>query len=190
MNANNINFVVVTLSNGTSKKINVDENGMVLVLGDGPYAGAFRVRLEEATEAELNAAEGEIETVPVSFEDRLHQANEELQSSQSYKDFEQAVKFLTELNADEFMELVLFAESHGNKFPKFCSELRDITNANDAWGSAWSKMLAPLNKEMRDLGHKLLDNCLMDDAEGYDLEMFYGFYEAVTTIARIQEVRK
>lgn len=185
MNAN-INSVVVTL-NGTNKKINVD-NGMILVLGDGPYAGAFRVRLEEATEAELNAAEGEIIEEPVvSFEDRLHQANEELQSSQSYKYFEKAVKFLTELNADEFMELVLFAESHGNKFPKFCSELRGIINANDAWGSAWSRMLAPLNKEMQDLGHKLLDNCLKEDSEGYDLEMFYAFYDSVSTIARIKE---
>jgi len=175
------------MSDGTTKTIDTND-GMVLILG-GRCAKAKSI--EECSMKEILSAKGEItEAQPEpSFEDKLHQANAELQSSQSYKDFEQAVEFLTRLNADEFMELVLFAEAHGNKFPKFCSELRNVINANDAWGSAWTKLLMPFNEETQALGHKLLDNCLKEDSEGYDLEMFYAFYDAAYQISRIKEVR-
>lgn len=70
MNAQNITEITIRMSDDTTtKRIPVDENGMILVIGSGPYAGAFRVKLEEATAAELEAAEGEIIEEPVPFDE-------------------------------------------------------------------------------------------------------------------------
>ena len=161
----NITEVKITMNDGNTKRVSVDDNGMILVIGSGPYAGAFRVKLEDATQAELEAADGIVDPVPVPFDEKLAKANEEIQSSTIHKDFEKAVKFLTELNADEFVELVLFAKEHGNRFPKFSAELRNVVNADDAYCSALIGLSRPCGEEVENAAFKLLADCI--DAEPY-----------------------
>lgn len=178
MNAN-INSVVVTLSDGTSKKIEV-KNGMILILmGNGPMDGAFWKKLEEATEVELNAAEGEIieEEQPVPFDEKLKAVNEELQNSPEYSYFNSAVEYLLDMAADEFLEVVRYAEEHGNRFPRFIGELKNVINANDAWGSAFTKLISVYNKDMQDKLHRLLGRCLGEDVDGCDEDMFLASWD-------------
>ena len=181
MNANNINSVVVTLSDGTTKRIEV-KNGMILILmGNGPMDGAFWTRLEDASDAELNAAAGEIiEEEAIPFDEKLAKANEELQQSQVYNDFEKAVEFLADLSADEFIELVHFSKDHANTFPKFCKELKNIVNADDAYCSALIALARPRGVEEK--AFALLDSCMNCREFPAAFEQFNKLWESLKTL--------
>ena len=180
MNANNITEITITMSDGTAKRINVN-NGMILVLmGSGPMDGAFWTKLEQATEAELEAAEGEIIEKPIHFDEKLAKANEELQQSQVYNDFEKAVEFMVDLSADEFVELVLFSKDHANTFPKFCKELRNVVNADDAYCSALISLARPFHVEEK--AFALLDSCMNCREFPAAFEQFNKLWESLKTL--------
>ena len=172
---NAITEITIRMEDGTTKTIDTND-GMVLILG-GRCAKAKSI--EECSMKEILSAKGEItEAQPEpSFEDKLAVANEELQQSSQYKDFEAAVDFLTDLNADEFLEIVRYAEKHNNRFPRFVNELRNIVNANDAWGSAYSRLISVYSKKMQDKLHRLLDNCLLEDPESSDEDLFGAVWD-------------
>jgi hypothetical protein len=161
MNAQ-INEVKITMNDGNVKRISVDDNGMILVIGSGPYAGAFRVKLEDATQAELEAADGIIEQEPIPFEDKLAAANEELQNSSEYSYFNSAVEFLIDHNAGEFLSFVAYAEAHNNRFSKLIPELKECVNADDCYCSAIIALARPRGKDIESFAFTLMNKCLAD----------------------------
>jgi hypothetical protein len=162
MNANNITEITIRMSDDTTKRIPV-ENGMILVLmGSGPMDGAFWTKLEQATEAELNAAEGEIIEEPIPFEDKLAAANEELQNSSEYSYFNSAVEFLIDHNAGEFLSFVAYAEAHNNRFSKLIPELKECVNADDCYCSAIIALARPRGKDIESFAFTLMNKCLAD----------------------------
>lgn len=45
--------------------------------------------------------------------------------------FDGVVKYLTEMDSEEFIALIYWAKTHGNKFPKCVDEIAEVKNAND-----------------------------------------------------------
>ena len=172
---NAITEITIRMEDGTTKTIDTND-GMVLILG-GRCAKAKSI--EECSMKEILSAKGEItEAQPKpSFEDKLAAANEEIQNSPEYSYFNSAVEYLLDMAADEFLEVVRYAEEHNNRFPRFIGELKNIINANDAWGSAFTKLISVYNKDMRDKLHRLLDRCVGEDVDGCDEDLFGAVWD-------------
>ena len=172
---NTITEITIRMEDGTTKTIDTND-GMVLILGRC-------TKTKDATECSvkelIDNAKGEIteaQSKP-SFEDKLRQANEKLQNSSEYSCFNSAVEYLLDMAADEFLEVVRYAEEHNNRFPKFIGELKNVINANDAWGSAFTKLISVYNKDMQDKLHRLLDRCLGEDVDGCDEDLFGAVWD-------------
>lgn len=175
MNAQNITNITITLSDNTTKTIDVANDGMVIILGRCAKAKA----IEECSMKEILSAKGEIteaQSKP-SFEDKLAAVNEEIHNSPEYSYFNSAVEYLLDMAADEFLEVVRYAEEHNNRFPRFIGELKNIINANDAWGSAFTKLISVYNKDMQDKLHRLLDRCVGEDVDGCDEDLFGAVWD-------------
>lgn len=164
----NITNITLTMNDGTVKNINVTDD-TVLVLGR-----CAKIKMVEDCSVKelLTNAKGEITTevkselAPIPFDEKLKAANEELQNSKETSYFNSAVDFLSGLSADEFLELVIFANEHGNRFPKFsAAEIRECVNADDAYCSALIGLSRPCGERVENAAFKLLADCI--DAEPY-----------------------
>lgn len=156
---NTISSVVVNFANGNSKIIEVNDDGTIMIYG---RTIKYKV-VDECSANELINAKGEIieAPTPVAFDEKLKKINDELKTSKPYNDFESAVQFLTELNADEFLELVKAVENNGNnKFPKFVSKLRNVVNADDAYCSALISLSRPKGNDIEAFAFTLMNKCL------------------------------
>lgn len=119
--ADNTTVVVI---NGKNIKV---ESGTILVLGAGSYAGAYRVKLDEASAAEISAAktidDNESDNVTETGEDADNDTNEKYRKGVNY-----LVNMIIE-NPSEFIKLS--AACVGNMYPKFLNPAIAGLNARD-----------------------------------------------------------
>lgn len=194
MNAN-INSVVVTLSNGTSKKIEV-KNGMVLILmGNGPMDGAFYKKLEDCSDADFNAAkevtaedftpkpwdfDGDVQPVQ-PIENNVNDESENDVAASEYKySFNAAVNFLAHCKGEDFLELVKYAKKHSNTFFHCVKEVANVVNADDAYCSALIQLARPLGAEVEHRAFQLFE--VAEESELCE-ENFLDFWKALQTIS-------
>lgn len=171
MNAN-ITEVKIAMGN-TTKRISVDENGMILVVcGSGPHAGAYRVKLEDATQVELEAAK--------EVEDTLSDAAEDNDDKYSVNNssFDNAVACLAYMRGEKFLELVRYARSHGNSFANSgVSQLEKVANADDAYCSAIIRLTRRLGEAVDKRAFKLFEQ-----AENGNVQDFLDLFGALQVI--------
>lgn len=169
-----IREVKITMEDGTTKRISVDENGMILVLcGSGPYSGAFRVKLEDATQAELAAAK-EVEGTTPDTETEDATADE-------YKvGFDEAVALLAYMRGEKFLELVRYARGHENSFAGAAGypQLERIVNADDCYCTAIIKLTRRLGDAVERRAFKLFEAAV----DGHEKEDFLDLFGALQII--------
>jgi hypothetical protein len=97
--------------------------------------------------------------------------------------FDDAVHFLKNVSAEDFIELVRYAKTHSNKFIGCVKELRGALNADDAYCSALIDLSRPLGEQVENRAFSLLDRAVEDEEslEG-SLEDFVEFFEALKVI--------
>ena len=120
--ADNTTVVVI---NG--RNIKVESDGTILVLGAGPYAGAYRVKLEDATAAEISAAktidDNESDNVTETGEDADNDTNEKYRNGINY------LVNMIQNNPDDFLNLS--AACIDSMYPKFLNPAIAGLNARD-----------------------------------------------------------
>ena len=200
MNAN-INSVVVTLSDGNTKKIEVKDGMVLILMGNGPMDGAFYKKLEDCSDADFNAAK-EAEVTAEDFTPKPWSAdfdgdaqpvqppieNNKVENTNfnpaAYKvdnnSFDKAVDFLAHCKGEDFLELVRYAKAHGNTFFRCVSEVADCVNADDAYCSALIQLARPLGAEVEHRAFQLFE--VAEESELCE-ENFLDFWKALQTIS-------
>lgn len=152
--------------NGNSKEIIVDIINGVEHLINNCGGGAMLTPVETANDVEKDCAIGP-NNIPAGWDYLSEFRNENVNENagsvtaadagidctteedhQSY--FYAAVEFLNQRTAEEFFELVSYARVHGNKFPSYVAELRDVINADDCYCTAVVDLLKPFGEEYED----------------------------------------
>lgn len=109
-------------------------------------------------------------------------ANEIAEADDKYtvdnSSFDKAVNFLANCSAEDFIELVKYAQKHGNTFCHCVSEVRDCVNADDAYCAALVQLTRPFGEKLENKAFKLFDN--IDTLEGE--EAFAEFWDALKVI--------
>lgn len=180
MNAN-INSVVVTLSDGNTKKIEVKDGMVLILMGNGLMDGAFYKKLEDCSDTDFNAAK---EVSSEDFTPKPWSAdfdgdvqpieNNKVENTNfkpaAYKvdnnSFDKAVDFLAHCKGEDFLELVRYTKAHGNTFFRCVSEVADCVNADDAYCSALIQLARPLGADVEKKAFELFDKA-DEDAEDF-----------------------
>ena len=188
-----IKFIVV---NGKKKAIEVKDGYVLVFCGHGPCDGAVWKKFDECSEVEFAAAKEVESVIDDETKDVIRRAQKNFYefdvptvTDEEVQKFENVIKqfncfdnnpvdFLTRCSGEDFVELVKYAKTHGNKFFHCVKELSNVINANDAYCNAIISLTRHFGKELENRAFEKFDLFLKD---GHD-EEFIEFFNALKVI--------